>query len=136
MHRVHGCKERHLSSFSCNFSSSNQARLDDGVQIVNATNVVDELNEVRRQYHVILQCRMNFMPSRMTLKGTQIQQVSIIIQTILKPLFYCCHVSNVQLIHPCSKHRCPLRIPRDFSWRNVCHSTASSISRRWALCRQ
>ena len=61
VHRVHGCEEYSLSSLFCNFSSRNQTRLDDGVQIVSATNVAHVLNEVRRQHHVVLQCRINHL---------------------------------------------------------------------------
>ena len=47
--------------------------------------MVDVLNEIHRQHHVILQCRIIFLFSRMTLDCTQVSQIRI--QAILKSLF-------------------------------------------------
>ena len=70
-HKVHGRKEYRLSSLFPIISSCNQPSLEDGVQVVGGDDVEVVLSETFWSHHVMLQCRVNLLLSRMFLHGTQ-----------------------------------------------------------------
>ena len=83
IHGIHHCEEYGLPSFLRIFPYCNQTCFANRIAVTRSTNVTHVIIPVVRNCHIVLQRWINLVPSRVTLDGTHVENVSVGVQAIL-----------------------------------------------------